>query len=73
MLIQLLKYIYILLRLFMLNFVKIEQQQKGNQMIYILVYFKMLYYIDFNYNEQDNNRFWINIKFCIYDLCKKNF
>ena len=32
---------YVLLRLFILNFIKIEQQEKGNYIIYVLIYFKM--------------------------------
>jgi len=40
LLIHLLNYIYILPRLFVSNFVKIEQPP-GNQMIHILVYFEI--------------------------------
>ena len=43
LLIQSLNYIYILLRSFESNFVKVEQQQQeeSNQMIHILIYFKI--------------------------------
>jgi len=40
-------------------------------MIYILVYFKILYYINFNIYEWDNKLFWINMKFCKWSLWKK--
>ena len=62
------KYIYILLRLFISNFVKVKR--KNNQIIYILIYFRMIIlWILIHINEIINN-FKLIWNF-IYDLYEK--